>query len=233
MSEFNRYGVKIEKLKLKDIEILRSWRNDPKIAKLMLSQNGTHITKEEQLKWFNSIQNQPNSLYYMAFVDDIAIGYFCFQQINWQDCTAVPGEIMVIPKQFDEARITLGAYCAIYDMAFEILGFKQLKAYCKLENKRAIRMAKILNFKSTHTDNQCIYFELYKDDYYQMRDSLIYKLGLAREFAKNELNKSSNDERPAPASKSAKASPRANSWGRGRATRFKKRNYQNAKRNNI
>ena len=40
MSEFNRYGVKIEKLKLKDIEILRSWRNDPKIAKLMLSQNG-------------------------------------------------------------------------------------------------------------------------------------------------------------------------------------------------
>lgn len=179
MSEFNRYGVKIEKLKLEYIEILRSWRNDPKIAKLMLSQNGTHITKEEQLKWFNSIQNQPNSLYYMAFVGGVAIGYFCFQQIDWQARTAIPGEIISIPQHLDEARITLGAYCAIYDMGFENLGLKKLKAYCKLENKRAIRMARLLNFQITHTDNQCIYFELDKDDYYQMRDSLIAKLGLA------------------------------------------------------
>ena len=59
------------------------------------------------------------------------------------------------------------------------LGFKKLKAYCKIENKRAIRMARLLNFQTTHTDNQCVYFELDKDDYYQMRDSLIAKLGLS------------------------------------------------------
>lgn len=176
MSEFNRYGVKIEKLKLKDIEILRNWRNDPKIAKVMLSQNGTHITKEEQLKWFNSIQNQPNSLYYMAFVGGVAIGYFCFQQIA-NKC-AVPGEILVIPSQMDQARITFGAYCVVYDMAFEILGLEQLKAYSKLENKRAIRMAKLLNFKTTNIDDECVYFKLCKNDYYTMRDSLLKKLGL-------------------------------------------------------
>ena len=176
MSEFSRYGVKIEKLKLKDIEILRNWRNDPKIAKVMLSQNGTHITKEEQLKWFNSIQNQPNSLYYMAFVGGVAIGYFCFQQIA-NKC-AVPGEILVIPSQMDQARITFGAYCAVYDMAFEILGLEQLKAYSKLKNKRAIRMAKLLNFKTTDIDDECIYFKLCKNDYYTMRDNLLKKLGL-------------------------------------------------------
>ncbi|WP_086241113.1 MULTISPECIES: GNAT family N-acetyltransferase [Campylobacter] len=177
MSEFNRYGIKIEKLKLKDIEILRKWRNNPKISSLMLSQNGEYITKEQQLKWYDSIKDKTDALYYMVFVDEIAVGYFCFQQIA-NKC-AVPGEILVIPSQMDQARITFGAYCAVYDMAFEILGLEQLKAYSKLENKRAIRMARLLNFQTTHTDNQCIYFELDKDDYYQMRDSLIAKLGLS------------------------------------------------------
>ncbi|WP_086296298.1 GNAT family N-acetyltransferase [Campylobacter devanensis] len=177
MSEFNRYGIKIEKLKLKDIEILRKWRNNPKISSLMLSQNGEYITKEQQLKWYDSIKDKTDALYYMVFVDEIAVGYFCFQQIA-NKC-AVPGEILVIPSQMDQARITFGAYCAVYDMAFEILGLEQLKAYSKLENKRAIRMARLLNFQTTHTDNQCIYFELDKDDYYQMRNSLIAKLGLS------------------------------------------------------
>lgn len=176
MSKFSRYGIQIAPLKLKDIEILRKWRNDPKISSLMLSQNGEYITKEQQLKWYDSIKDKTDALYYMAFVDEIAVGYFCFQQIA--NRCAVPGEILVIPSQMDQARITFGAYCAVYDMAFEILGFEQLKAYSKLENKRAIRMAKLLNFKTTNTDDECIYFELCKNDYYTMRDSLLKKLGL-------------------------------------------------------
>lgn len=176
MNKFTRYGIQITPLKLKDIEILRKWRNDPKISSLMLSQNGEYITKEQQLKWYDSIKDKTDALYYMAFVDEIAVGYFCFQQIA-NKC-AVPGEILVIPSQMDQARITFGAYCAIYDIAFDILGLKELKAYSKLENKRAIRMSKLLNFKITHQDDECIYFKLNRNDYYSMRDSLISKLGL-------------------------------------------------------
>lgn len=176
MNKFTRYGIQITPLKLKDIEILRKWRNDPKISSLMLSQNGEYITKEQQLKWYDSIKDKTDALYYMAFVDEIAVGYFCFQQIA-NKC-AVPGEILVIPSQMDQARITFGAYCAVYDIAFDILGLKELKAYSKLENKRAIRMSKLLNFKITHQDDECIYFKLNRNDYYSMRDSLISKLGL-------------------------------------------------------
>lgn len=176
MNKFTRYGIQITSLKLKDIEILRKWRNDPKISSLMLSQNGEYITKEQQLKWYDSIKDKTDALYYMAFVDEIAVGYFCFQQIA-NKC-AVPGEILVIPSQMDQARITFGAYCAVYDIAFDILGLKELKAYSKLENKRAIRMSKLLNFKITHQDDECIYFKLNRNDYYSMRDSLISKLGL-------------------------------------------------------
>lgn len=176
MAEFTRYGVTIAPLELKDIETLRQWRNDPKIATLMLNQNGEHITKEQQLSWFNSIKNRDDALYYMAFVSEVTVGYFCFQQIS--DGRAVPGEIMVVPPHMDEARITFGAYCAVYDMAFELLGLKQLKAFSKLGNKRAIRMAKLLNFKITHSDSECIHFELCKENYYQMRDGLLSKLGL-------------------------------------------------------
>ena len=176
MNKFTRYGIQIAPLKLKDIEILRQWRNDPKISSLMLSQNGEYITKEQQLKWYGSIKDKTDALYYMAFVDEIAVGYFCFQQIA-NKC-AVPGEILVIPSQMDQARITFGAYCAVYDIAFDILGLKELKAYSKLENKRAIRMSKLLNFKITHQDDECIYFKLNRNDYYSMRDSLISKLGL-------------------------------------------------------
>ena len=78
MNNFIKYGIKISKLELKDIETLRQWRNDPKISKVMLSQNGHHITKEEQLNWFNSLADKSDAIYYMAFVDDLAVGYFCF-----------------------------------------------------------------------------------------------------------------------------------------------------------
>jgi len=41
---FSRYGITLKELQRDEIEMVRQWRNDPKIAGLMLDQ--THITEE-------------------------------------------------------------------------------------------------------------------------------------------------------------------------------------------
>ena len=45
-----KYGITLKKLALEDIEMIREWRNSPKIRAIM--QNYEYITKEKQLAWF-------------------------------------------------------------------------------------------------------------------------------------------------------------------------------------
>ena len=47
---FEKYGVKLERLTADKIELVRNWRNDPKISQYMEFRD--HITAEMQKKWF-------------------------------------------------------------------------------------------------------------------------------------------------------------------------------------
>jgi hypothetical protein len=55
---FEKYGVKLERLTADKIELVRNWRNDPKISQYMEFRD--HITAEMQKKWFASVDNENN-----------------------------------------------------------------------------------------------------------------------------------------------------------------------------
>jgi UDP-4-amino-4,6-dideoxy-N-acetyl-beta-L-altrosamine N-acetyltransferase len=64
--------VTLKRLKEKHLELVRSWRNNPKIQQYMYSSN--YISEEDQIKWFNSIKNDHTKLYYVIHYDDIPVG---------------------------------------------------------------------------------------------------------------------------------------------------------------
>ena len=55
MKFIKKYGVTLEKLTHQKIEIVRQWRNDPKIDKYM--EFHEEITPQMQENWFNRINN--------------------------------------------------------------------------------------------------------------------------------------------------------------------------------
>src|SRR5687767_11424681 len=66
MMILEQYGVRLVRLKEEDIELVRHWRNQGDIANYMEDRN--HITREAQVKWFDSIDNKFN--YYFIIVYD-------------------------------------------------------------------------------------------------------------------------------------------------------------------
>lgn len=82
---FSRYGVELKRLSENELEMLRQWRNMPRIAKEMKIQNGKEITKEEQIAWFESVKNKSDAFYYISYLKGEAIGYNAIKNIKWQN----------------------------------------------------------------------------------------------------------------------------------------------------
>ena len=56
--KITRYGITLERMEAEHAELVRSWRNDPKIAKFMFYKG--EITTAMQAEWFASIDNEQN-----------------------------------------------------------------------------------------------------------------------------------------------------------------------------
>ena len=63
------YGIELEPLSEKDLELVRSWRNSEKIKKY--ARNKDYITAKQQKKWFKNLKD---SLYYIVKTDNKKIG---------------------------------------------------------------------------------------------------------------------------------------------------------------
>ena len=65
MLVLEQYEVKLTRLTLADIELVRKWRNSSFVnSKMLLSKK---ITKEEQLNWFQKIDNAFNYYFIIEF----------------------------------------------------------------------------------------------------------------------------------------------------------------------
>ena len=62
----NKYGVKLTRLTLDDIELVREKRNSDTIREKMVYQE--QVSKQQQLEWFRSIDNV-NNIYLLIHVE--------------------------------------------------------------------------------------------------------------------------------------------------------------------
>lgn len=133
---FARYGVRLVPLVQDDIEMVRQWRNDPKIADLMLDK--THITIEMQRQWFARLQLDNDRFYYLAWFKDQPIGVASLIGVNREAGSCEPGMYIYV----DEYRNNIVPFCvafALNDLAFEVLGLSQLFGKIFANNTPSIR----------------------------------------------------------------------------------------------
>lgn len=133
---FQRYGVTLCPLQADDLEMVRAWRNDPKIASLMLDQ--THITASMQQAWFARLKGSNQQFYYVAWFRQTPIGVASLTAVDRLQGSAEPG-MYIYP---DEYRSNLVPFCvafALNDLAFEDFGLTRLYGKIFATNTASVR----------------------------------------------------------------------------------------------
>lgn len=72
--------ILLQQIKQEDIELIRSWRNSPEVAKYMYTDD--EITAEQQQNWFNKIQHTNTSRYWLVEYNDQKIGLASITNIS-------------------------------------------------------------------------------------------------------------------------------------------------------
>lgn len=156
----SKYGVTLKRLKHDKIELVRKWRNDPKISQYM--EYRETITPEMQEKWFTTINNT-NNYYFIIEVEGKEVGLVNLKDINYEVGIAEPG-IFIWDDSFLNSTYSYRSSLALFDFGFYELGLKKFNGHILKNNKRAIRYNKSLGFKlepnQEHFFNQLYYIDL-------------------------------------------------------------------------
>lgn len=72
--------ITLTPLKEEDIELVRQWRNSPEVSQYMYTEN--FISKEQQVKWFERIEQEKNSKYWIINYEGNKIGVASLTDID-------------------------------------------------------------------------------------------------------------------------------------------------------
>lgn len=164
MKVIEKYDIRLERLTIDKIEMIRQWRNDPKISQYMEFRQ--EITSEMQLKWFRSIDNE-NNLYYIIVYNGLEIGLINIKDIDLQKKSGESG-VFIYENKFLNSDISYRAHLCLFDYYFQQLGFEELHAHILESNHRAQRFCEYLGYKQVAP----LTYSLLKDDYFENKNRL-------------------------------------------------------------
>lgn len=135
-------NIKLRRLKLEDIEMVRSWRNDSKISQYMSFRD--YITPEMQEKWFKKINNDSN-YFFIINIDNKDIGMTELKNIDYKNKIAEAGIFIYDDSYLNGIYSYISTYI-LFEFGFEKLELKTIISYVLEDNKRAIKFNKSLGF---------------------------------------------------------------------------------------
>lgn len=164
MDILENYDVRLIRLTEDKIEMVRNWRNDPKISQYM--EYRETITPEMQAKWFESINNNDN-LYYIIEFKGEEIGLINIKDIDNINKTGESG-VFIYSDKYLNTDISYRAHLILFDYYFIDLCYCELHAHILESNKRASRFVEFLGYKKVDATT----FTLQGDDYLTNKNRL-------------------------------------------------------------
>lgn len=155
------YGVTLRRLTHDKIELVRQWRNDPKISQYMFFKD--YITPEMQEIWFHKINND-NNFYFIIEFDGKEIGLINIKDIDWENGCGETG-VFIYDDVYLNSDIAYRAHLVMFDFVFCNMGIKNTFYHITNENTRARRFMAFLGGKQETEDLSDTLFFLLKEDY--------------------------------------------------------------------
>lgn len=173
--EIKKYDVILQRLTADKCEMVRNWRNDPKISRYMEYQE--YITPEMQMKWFEKINNDQN-YYFIIVYDKKEIGLINVKDIDAQNRTGEEG-IFIYDDDYLNSDISFRSSLAIDDFCFEDLQLEKIWAHIRKDNKRAITYNQLFGFKLQENQENILnqLYALEKEEYFKKRERIKNILG--------------------------------------------------------
>lgn len=173
MEKLTNYGVVLDPLNVETIETVRKWRNQIEVSQFMEFQK--EISKEDQLRWFEKIQNL-NSEYFIIQKDEHQIGMIHLSQINYNSNSAEAG-IFIGNTDFNGTGVALGASILLLEHAFDDLMLEIIFAKVNNNNSNAIKYNQLLGFVIDRPHNtEFSIWKLKKEAFFDIKPKLIQLL---------------------------------------------------------
>ena len=133
--EISGYGVTLRRLTEDKIEMVRNWRNDPKIQQYMEFRD--YITPEMQKKWFERINND-NNYYFIIVYKDKEIGLINIRDIDYETKDGEPG-IFIYDDEYLNTDVPMRASFCMADFVWNTLKLEKMHIHVLRNNKSKIK----------------------------------------------------------------------------------------------
>jgi RimJ/RimL family protein N-acetyltransferase len=165
-----RYGIILERIKKEHCEMIRAWRNDPKISRNMFHRG--IITEAMQAEWFDSVNDKEN-FFFLIHYHEKQVGLINMSSIDWAEHTAFSG-LFIYDDSYLGTDVPVRASLAMLDVFFLLGGIKKVFAKVRGNNKVAHRYNTQLGFikKRKIELGQGFEYELERTDYFLSADKL-------------------------------------------------------------
>lgn len=141
--EFHNYGVTLRRLTEDKIELVRRWRNDPKIQQYM--EYREYITEEMQRAWFHRIDNDHN-FYFIIEYEGKEIGLINIRDVDYDLKTGEPG-IFIWDDEYLNTEVPMRASFCLGDFVWDTLKLDSQHIHVLKSNKRAINVNKFFGYQ--------------------------------------------------------------------------------------
>ena len=127
-----------------DLEMILRWRNSDRVRNAML--NSHIISKEEHLKWYDRIKNEPVKRAFVFCYRERPIGYIGYTELDLERKCCSPGEYLGV---FDDIPSNAG-FSIIYfanEYAYAKMGMKETESSILSDNIKSLAVNKLFRVK--------------------------------------------------------------------------------------
>lgn len=136
--------IDLVKLNKSDLELVRNWRNSKEVSQYMYSEN--YISEDQQLKWFEKIDNRSDSIYWIIEYNGKKLGLASITGIDpvLQSCFWA-----FYLGNTDSRGAGIGAKIEynVLKYVFEELNLNKLRCEVFVTNENVIRMHEKFGFR--------------------------------------------------------------------------------------
>jgi len=143
--KITRYGITLERLQPAQAEMVRRWRNDPKIQQFMFYKG--EITPLMQQEWFTAMDNEQNFFFVIIYKAE-PVGLINISSIDWENKTAYTG-LFIYDEKFWGTDVPVMASLAMLDVFFILFDIQSAYAKVKGNNMVAHNYNSSLGFSRT------------------------------------------------------------------------------------
>ncbi|MCC2615109.1 GNAT family N-acetyltransferase [Aestuariibacter halophilus] len=162
------YQVTLTPVGEDDLDLLRQWRNDPDIARQMLSQEP--ISEEQQQAWFKKISRDPAQQHFVIRFRDEPIGSAnikaCGPGKTLKTATTIEPGLYIGDPRYRQNILAFAPTLVLNDYCFEQLGVQQLRAVVKATNTAALNYNQKLGYRTLNSGD-LVEITLNFEDYQQ------------------------------------------------------------------